>query len=82
MAGRLRLCARVGVGTQHLFVVVRRRSCSVFGVWGPAALLLAAVLCERVLCARRAGWREGAVQDANVLELDSAGRFRRFQQKK
>ena len=40
-----------------------------------AALAPAAVLCERVLCARRAGWREGAVQDANVLELGSVGRF-------
>ena len=28
---RLRLCARVG--TQHLFVVVRRRSCVVSGAW-------------------------------------------------
>ena len=52
---RLRLCARVG--TQHLFVVVRHRSCVVAGAWSSAALLLAVVLCERVRCARRAGWR-------------------------
>ena len=45
---RLRLCARVG--TQHLFVVVRRRSCVVSGAWSSAALLPAAVLCERAWC--------------------------------
>ena len=55
---RLRLCARVG--TQHRFVVVRRRSCVVSGAWSSAALLPAAVLCERVRCARRAGWRARA----------------------
>ena len=49
---RLRLCARVG--TQHLFVVVRRRSCVVSGAWSSAALLPAAVLCERARCAWRA----------------------------
>ena len=42
---RLRLCVRVG--TQHLFVVVRRRSCVVSGAWSSAALLLAAVLAMR-----------------------------------
>ena len=55
---RLRLCAHVG--TQHLFVVVRRRSCVVSGAWSPAALLLAVVLCERARCARRAGRRARA----------------------
>ena len=55
---RLRLCARVG--TQHLLVVVRRRSCVVASAWSSAALLPAAVLCERARCARRAGWRARA----------------------
>ena len=55
---RLRLCARAG--TQHLFVVVRRRSCVVSGAWSSAALLPAAVLCERARCARRAGRRARA----------------------
>ena len=55
---RLRLCARVG--TQHLFVVARRRSCVLSGAWSSAALLPAAVLCERARCAWRAGWRARA----------------------
>ena len=55
-----RLCAR-RVGMQHFFfVVVRRRSCVVSGAWSSAALLPAAVLCERVRCAWRAGWRARA----------------------
>ena len=52
---RLRLCSREG--TQHLFVVVRRR-CLAF--WGSAVPLLAAVLCKCVRCARRAGRRARA----------------------
>ena len=49
---RLRLCALVD--TQHLFVVVRRRSCVVSGAGSSAALLPAAVvLCERARCVRR-----------------------------
>ena len=55
---RLRLCARVG--TQHLFVVVRRRSCVVSGAWRSAALLPAAVLCVCARCVRRAGRRARA----------------------
>ena len=55
---RLRLCARAG--TQHLFVVVRRRSCVVSGDWSSAALFPAAVLCECARCARRAGRRARA----------------------
>jgi hypothetical protein len=55
---RLRLCSRVG--TQHLFVVVRRRSCVASGVWSSAALLSAAVLCKRARRARRAGRRARA----------------------
>ena len=53
---RLRACA----GTQHLFVVVRRRSCVVSGAWSSAALLPAAVLCERARCARGARRRARA----------------------
>ena len=62
---RLRLCARVG--TQHLFVVVRRRSCVVSGTWSSAALLPVAVLCERARCARRAGRRACARCDLSRI---------------
>ena len=55
---RLRLCAHVG--TQHLFVVVRRRSCVVSGAWTPVALLASVVLCERARCAQRSGRRARA----------------------
>ena len=55
---RLRLCACAG--TQHLLVVVRRRSCVVSGAWSLAALLPVAVLFERARCARRAGRRARA----------------------
>ena len=55
---RLRLCARMG--TQQLFVVGRRRLCVVSGAWRSAALLPAAVLCERARCVRRAGRRARA----------------------
>ena len=77
---RLRLCARV-VGTQHLFVVVRRRSCVVCGVWcrgvrgvefGGAALV--AVLCKCVRCARRAVWRTRARCCAVVVAHWSQGK--------
>ena len=51
---RLRLCARVG--TQHLFVVVRRRSCVVSGAWRSAALLPARYYaCARGACGVQGG---------------------------